>query len=550
MKYYSLLPLLFLYFLCVFAFSSSADNNNNNNNNTVYDSFVLCLSGYQISDVEISEIVYTPNNPDFTTVLESYIRNRRFNTSTTRKPTIIVAPKAETQVSAAVLCARDLNIHLKIRSGGHDYEGTSYVSDSDFAILDMFNFRSINISMDDETAWVESGAYLGELYYRIWEKSRVHGFPAGVCPTVGVGGHISGAGYGNMLRKHGLTVDHVIDARIVDANGVVLDRDSMGEDLFWAIRGGGGASFGVILAYKIKLVPVPATVTVFRLEKFMSAANGTANASETVHLYQQIVETMDDDLFIRVLLQPITRNKTKTVRATFIGMFLGDADRLVNNITDSIFPKLGLRKPDCHEMSWINSVLFWSNFDNSTSPEVLLNRTPDSVNFLKRKSDYVKKPISVSDLEIIFKRMIEIGKVGLVFNSYGGRMNEIPEIETPFPHRVGNLFKIQYSVNWGEEGEVDKYLHQIRELYDFMTPYVSDNPREAYLNYRDLDIGTADNNGKNSYRKGKVYGVKYFKESNFHRLVKIKTRVDRDNFFRNEQSIPTLLSCRGRRTKK
>ncbi|KAL6546289.1 hypothetical protein OROMI_022010 [Orobanche minor] len=260
-----------------------------------------------------------------------------------------------------------------------------------------------------------------------------------------------------------------------------------------------------------------------------------ANASETVHLYQQIVETMDDDLFIRVLLQPITRNKMKTVRATFIGMFLGDADRLVKNITDTIFPKLGSRKPDCQEMPWINSVLFWSNFDSSTSPEVLLNRKPDSVNFLKRKSDYVKKPISVSDLEMIFKKMIEIGKVGLVFNSYGGRMKEIPETKTPFPHRVGNLYKIQYSVNWEEEGEVDNYLHQIRELYDFMTPYVSGNPREAYLNYRDLDIGV--NNGTYTY-KGKEYGIKYFK-NNFDRLVKIKTKVDPDNLFRNEQSIPT-----------
>ncbi|KAL6561897.1 hypothetical protein OROGR_002904 [Orobanche gracilis] len=522
--------LLILYLLCIFVFSSSADNNN------ISHSFVNCLSGHNISGADISEIVYAPNNPNFTTVLESYIRNRRFNISTTRKPTIIVTPTAESQVSATVLCAKHLNIHLKIRSGGHDYEGTSYVSDSDFVILDMFNFRSINVSMDDETAWVEAGAYLGEFYYRIWEKSRVHGFPAGVCPTVGVGGHISGAGYGNMLRKHGLTVDHVIDARIVDANGVVLDRDSMGEDLFWAIRGGGGASFGVILAYKVKLVRVPPTVTVFRLEKFMSAAKGKANASETVHRFQQIVETMDNDLFIRVLLQPVTRNKTKTVRATFIGMFLGDADRLVNNITDSIFPILGLRKPDCQEMSWINSVLFWANFDNSTSPEVLLNRTPDSVNFLKRKSDYVKNPISISDLEKIFKKMIKIGKVGLVFNSYGGRMKEIPETETPFPHRGGNLFKIQYSVNWEEEGEVDNYLHQSRELYDFMKPYVSDNPREAYLNYRDLDIGV--NNGTYTYKKGKEYGIKYFK-NNFDRLVKIKTKVDPDNLFRNEQSIPT-----------
>ncbi|KAL0352771.1 UNVERIFIED_CONTAM: Berberine bridge enzyme-like 21 [Sesamum angustifolium] len=142
--------------------------------------------------------------------------------------------------------------------------------------------------MEDETAWVQSGALLGELYYRIWEKSEVHGFPAGVCPTVGVGGHISGAGYGNMLRKYGLTVDHVIDAQIVDSNGRILDRESMGEDLFWAIRGGGGASFGVILAYKIKLVSVPPIVTVFRLEKNMDV-----NAIEAVFQYQQVTDKLD-----------------------------------------------------------------------------------------------------------------------------------------------------------------------------------------------------------------------------------------------------------------
>ncbi|GFP95938.1 reticuline oxidase-like protein [Phtheirospermum japonicum] len=137
----------------------------------------------------------------------------------------------------------------------------------------------------------------------------------------------------------------------------------------------------------------------------------------------------------------------------------------------------------------------------------------------------------------------------MVFNSYGGRMSEIPESETPVPHRAGNLFKIQYSINWNEEGEeVDRdNIGQIRELYSFMKPYVSKNPREAYFNYRDLDIGTNDN-GKNSYGQGKVYGVKYFK-GNFDRLVKIKTKFDPDNFFRNEQSIPTL-PFRTRRSKK
>lgn len=530
----SIVLLLFLYFLDVLAMASA---------DSVYDSFVQCFAEYRIADAQISKIVYSRDNPSFNNVLDSYVRNRRFNLSTTPKPSTIVTPTAESHVSAAVLCAKKLGVQLKIRSGGHDYEGTSYVSDTTFVVLDMFNFRSIDINMEDESAWVQSGAMLGELYYRIWEKSKLHGFPAGVCPTVGVGGHISGAGYGNLLRKYGLTVDHVIDAKIVDANGRVLDRKSMGEDLFWAICGGGGASFGVILAYKIKLVRVPPVVTVFRLERYMDQ-----NATEAVFQYQQIADKIDNDLFIRVLLQPVTRNKNRTVRATFIGQFLGDASRLLP-ITDSEFPILGLKRPDCHEMPWINSVLFWSNFDNTTSPTVLLNRTPNSVNFLKRKSDYVKTPIPVSGLESLFNKMVEVGKVGMVFNSYGGRMSEIPASATPFPHRAGNIFKIQYSVNWREEGEEadSNYVNQIRELYSFMAPYVSKNPREAYLNYRDLDIGTTDN-GKDSYSQGKVYGEKYFK-GNFDKLVKIKTKVDPENVFRNEQSIP-VLPLPGRKTGK
>ncbi|KAL3632347.1 hypothetical protein CASFOL_025331 [Castilleja foliolosa] len=517
---------IFLCFLNAFAPSTSA-----NSANYVYDSFSKCFAKHKIPKDQIAKILYSPQNPSFTNVLNSYVRNRRFNVSTTPKPETIITPTEELHVSAAVKCSKQLKIQLKIRSGGHDYEGLSYVSNhKKFVVLDTFNFRSINVSVEDKTAWVQSGAMLGELYYRISEKSNLLGFPAGVCPTVGIGGHISGAGYGNMIRKYGLTVDHVVDAKIVDANGRVLDRKTMGEDLFWAIRGGGGASFGVILAYKINLVPVPPKVTVFNVQKSIDQ-----NAIGAVFKYQQIVDKIEKDLFIRVLLQPITVNKTKSVRATFIGLFLGEANRLLS-ITNAQFPELGLKKSDCLEKRWIDSVLHWNNFDNKTSPTVLMSRAADPVGFLKRKSDYVQRAIPKSGLESLFKKMAEIGKVGLVFNSYGGVMNEIPESATPFPHRAGNLYKIQYSVTWKEANE--DYVQQTRDLYNFMTPFVSKNPRESYLNYRDLDIGVT-NNSVNGYEEAKVYGLKYFK-NNFYRLVKIKTKVDPHNVFRNEQSIPVL----------
>ena len=400
------------------------------------------------------------------------------------------------------------------------------------------------MNINDETAWVQAGATMGELYYRISEKSKVHGFPGGVCPTLGVGGHLSGGGYGNMLRKYGLSVDHIVDARIVNVNGSILDRKSMGEDLFWAIRGGGGASFGVILSYKIKLVKVPEIVTVFRVERTLAES-----ATNIVYKWQHITDKIDNDLFMRLLLQPITAKSndgsakadesSQTVRVSFISLFLGDANRLIS-VMDKDFSELGLKKEDCIEMSWIESVLYWANFANGTSANVLLNRTLGSVGYLKRKSDYVQDPISKNDLEGLWKKLIELGKPGMVFNSYGGRMSQIPESETPFPHRAGNIFKIQYSVGWKEEGdEADqKYLNLIRELYSYMTPFVSNSPRAAFLNYRDVDIGI-NHNGKDSFQEGKVYGDKYFL-NNFQRLVTVKTAVDPENFFQYEQSIPTL----------
>ncbi|XP_034681075.1 berberine bridge enzyme-like 21 [Vitis riparia] len=523
------LLLLLLGFLLVSSYAAS---------DSVYDTFVQCLSNHSAPSHQASSIVYAQTNSSFTNVLRSYIRNERFNTSSTPKPLIIVTPSDESQVQAAIICSRDIGMLLKIRSGGHDYDGLSYVSDVPFFILDMFNLRSINVNITDETAWVQAGATLGELYYRIWEKSRVHGFPAGVCPTLGVGGHLSGGGYGNMLRKYGLSIDHIVDAQIINVNGSILDRKSMGEDLFWAIRGGGGACFGVILSYKVKLVRVPEIVTVFRVEKTLAQ-----NATDLVYQWQHITDKTDNDLFMRLLLQPITvksdNGSSKTVRVTFISLFLGDATRLIS-VMNKDFPELGLKKEDCKEMSWIESVLYWANFDNGTSVNVLLNRTLESVKFFKAKSDYVEKPISKDGLEGLWKKIIELGKPGMVFNSYGGRMSEIPASETPFPHRAGYIFKIQYSVNWHEEGtEADKkYVNLIRELLSYMTPLVSKSPRGSYLNYRDIDIGIS-HNGKDSYQEGKVYGVKYFM-NNFDRLVKAKTAVDPQNFFRYEQSIPPL----------
>ncbi|KAL4290219.1 hypothetical protein GQ457_14G011330 [Hibiscus cannabinus] len=138
--------------------------------------------------------------------------------------------------------------------------------------------------------------------------------------------------------------------------------------------------------------------------------------------------------------------------------------------------------------------------------------------------------------------MIELKRPALTLNPYGGKMSDIQEHETPFPHRAGNIYKIQYSVTWKDEGDeaLERSLDQIRKLYEYMTPYVSKSPRSSYLNYRDVDIGINEN-GNASYSEAVIWGRKYFKD-NFDRLVQVKSKVDPGNFFSYEQSIPCLGS--------
>ncbi|KZV43404.1 cannabidiolic acid synthase-like [Dorcoceras hygrometricum] len=504
-----------------------------------YAEFLECLNHEFKDKSSFSEDVYTPSNSSYTSILRFSIQNLRFETPSTPKPLVIITPHQESQVPPIICCARENGLEIRTRSGGHDYEGLSYVAKIPFVVIDLINFSLVSVDAESKTAWVQSGATLGELYYRISEKSRTLAFPAGLCTTIGVGGHFSGGGYGMLMRKYGLSADNVVDAKIVDVEGRILDRRSMGEDLFWAIRGGGGASFGVILAWKIQLLDVPENVTVFSVDRTFEQ-----NAIQLIHRWQSIAHKLDKDLFIRVILsranasQDSSRNYT--IRASFNSLFLGGIDRLLPIMQES-FPELGLVREQCTQGSWIQSVVSLAGFQTR---ETLLNRTQPQVRFFKGKSDYVQNPIPENGLEGLWRffNEPEAKDAYMIMSPYGGRMAEIPASSIPFPHRAGNLYKIQHFLFWeaSEAQNSDSYISWIRGLYSYMTPYVSKSPRAAYLNYRDLDIGANNDNGTTSYEQAKIWGSKYFK-TNFDRLVRVKTEVDPENFFKNEQSIPPLL---------
>ncbi|XP_022761023.1 berberine bridge enzyme-like 8 [Durio zibethinus] len=508
------------------------------------NNFLHCLSSFHSKDIpSISKVIYMQNNSTYSSILESLIQNLRFSTPTTPKPLVIVTPLHTSHIQATIFCSKKHGLQLRIRSGGHDFEGLSYVSEVPFVIVDLVNFRSVDIDVKNEVSWVQSGAILGEFYHAIAQKSRTLSFPAGICHTVGIGGYFSGGGYGLLFRKHGLAVDNIIDAQFIDVNGRILDRKSMGEDLFWAIRGGGGGSFGIVIAWKVKLVSVPATVTVFRISKTLEQ-----NATKLVHRWQYVAPKLPGDIFSAVTMRRVNSSKhgQRTILASFSSFFLGGVHKLIPLMQER-FPELGLVKEDCTEMSWIESILYFGQVQNK-SLDILLDRSyKTTLNgpAFKTKSDYVKKPIPEAAFEGIWSKFYEEDAESAVmgFIAYGAKMAEIPESATPFPHRAGNMYKIAYTVGWQQEDQIksQKYMRWIRKFYSFMSSFVAKSPREAYINYRDNDIGTNSKGNMTSYAQASIWGRKYFK-NNFDKLVFVKTMIDPDNFFKHEQSIPPLMS--------
>ncbi|KAI5659546.1 hypothetical protein M9H77_28339 [Catharanthus roseus] len=496
--------------------------------------FLGCFS-YESKVEEEENLVHTFWSNSYSPLLDSRLRNLRFNASETTKPYYIVTPKNAHQVRAVILCSKKLKLELRIRGGGHDYEGISYASTRPFVMLDMVNIRNVDVNVKNQTAWVGAGTILGELYYHIAEKSdNKLGFPAGVCPTVGLGGYISGGGQGMMMRKYGLATDNVIDAIIVDANGRILDKQSMGEDLFWAIRGGGASSFGVVVSWKLRLVRLPPKVTVFAVTRTQEEG-----ANRLIFRWQEFLDEMPKELFVRIMVMPTENSLGQPImKAGFHSLFLGRRDKLLK-IMEEKLPELKVKAKDCKEMSWINSTLFFDFIEGKEAIKDLLDRSRYNRGFFKGKSDYVSVPIRESILNAVWDVFNQGVRGTLLLQPYGGRVAEIPVNQTAFPHRKGTLYNIHYFTMWHEDRDdlMKKHMDWINTIYNYMGSYVA-NPRVAYSNYRDLDLGKNEYLD-NRYEEANTWGHMYYKE-NFKRLAQIKHQVDPENFFRHEQSIPPL----------
>jgi hypothetical protein len=188
-------------------------------------------------------LVIAPGDPDYDAARTTFYGG--FD----RRPAVIIKAANASDVCGAIALARETGLELAVRSGGHSAAGHC-VSEGGI-VLDLSNLRDLQIDIANRTAWVETGLTAGEYT----AATAAHGLATGFGDTgsVGIGGITLGGGVGYLVRKHGLTIDSLLAAEVVTADGQTLYVDANTHpDLFWAIRGGGG-NFGVATRFQFQL---------------------------------------------------------------------------------------------------------------------------------------------------------------------------------------------------------------------------------------------------------------------------------------------------------
>jgi FAD/FMN-containing dehydrogenase len=210
---------------------------------------------------------------------------RVYNAMIDRAPRLILYCADAADVMAAVTFARDHDLPLAIRSGGHNGAGLGVVDDG--LVIDLSAMNGIRVDPQARTVRVEAGATWGDVDH------ATHAFglatPSGIISTTGVGGLTLGGGIGHLTRKLGLTIDNVLEVDIVLADGRLVTASSESHpDLFWAIRGGGG-NFGVVTSFLFRLHPID---TVYAGPMLWDIAK----AEEILRWYREFLPQAPDDL--------------------------------------------------------------------------------------------------------------------------------------------------------------------------------------------------------------------------------------------------------------
>jgi FAD/FMN-containing dehydrogenase len=407
-------------------------------------------------------------------------------------PLAVVQPLDAADVSAVVKWARATGVHIVARSGGHSYGGYSTTTG---VVVDLSHLASARVAAGH--AVVGPAARLGNIYSTL----GAHGLaiPAGTCPSVGIGGHALGGGFGLASRAWGLASDNLVSAQIVTADGKVLLADSShSSDLYWACRGGGGGNFGIVTQLTFRTHPVTQG-------SYFIATWPWAQVEQVLASFLHWAPNAPDALGSLCRLAAGPGGPTVQV----FGQFLGSETNLKAALASLGPPATKLVTGSA---SWLDLVRRWAGCLGHTLPSC---SAPGHQAFVGA-SDYIAHVPSSAHLAL-FRHAIEArgsASGALLIDSYGGALNRISPAATAFVHRT-MLASVQYFAA-GNGPSARSWVDASRAA---LAPAMSG---AAYVNYIDPQLA----NWQQAY-----YGA------NLPRLMKVKRRYDPSNLFHFAQSI-------------
>jgi FAD/FMN-containing dehydrogenase len=473
----------------------------------------------------------------------------------TAKPDYIQLVSTSSQVVTAVQSAVSAGKRITVRGGGHCYE--DFVSNADVkVILDMSKMNKVYWDTSRKAYAVEAGALLLDLYEQLY---KVYGvvIPAGYCYSVGVGGHVSGGGFGLLGRRNGLTVDHLYAVEIVtvDSSGtaklVVATRETAdpNRELWWAHTGGGGGNFGVITRYWFRSAGSDGSDPATALPKPPAQV-----LLSTVSLPWSKLTQADFTRLVDNYGAWYEANSAPTSAYTALGSYLilnhqangavsiltqvdatvSNAQGLLNDFLAAVTNGVSATPsplPAARTLPWLRATRMLG-----TSSPVLTNPTLRG----DHKSACMRKRFPADQIATLYKYLNSADytnpNANVVLHPYGGKIAAVQDSDTATAHR-STIFKVLLQTFWTDQADDAKNLAWTRGFYGALyaatggVPVPNDVTDGCYVNYADSDISDP------AYNLSSVAWSRLYYKDNYPRLQQVKAKWDPKNIFRHSQSV-------------
>lgn len=423
-----------------------------------------------------------------------------WNGAIDRHPALIARPSNTAGVVQAVNYAREQGLPLAIRCGGHGMAGFGTVEGG--LVIDMSLMKGIEIDPAARTAKVQGGVLGKEL----GAAAGPHGLalPLGTAPTTGVTGVLLGGGIGWLTRKYGLTLDNLLSAEVVAADGQVLRAsETENPDLFWALRGGGG-NFGVVTEMEVRLQPAGIILGGLLLYPIDRAA-------EMLRAYRDFTTTASDAMgssvmFMTVPPIPVVPAALHGQQVMAIGICYagdpGEGQATLSSLRAAGEPLLDMIAPmPFGVLQGMGEGAGERGFQHDVRAEHLSELSDTAIDTIAR---YVlQMPGSLCQAQVIH---------------LGGAMSRVPSDATAFPHRKAN-FLFAVLPGWTDPASADVHRAWMLDFDRYMKLFACSG---VYVNF-------LSDEGPDRVRA--AYG------ENFERLVELKRKYDPANLFRLNQNI-------------